>query len=73
MIYLEIHNIKDGKQIFNAGTRYDWYIIEKKKKYTNTLINNEFRKNISIDIKNFIWIPNSNINIISKLIDKKEN
>ena len=28
LTYLEIHNAKDGMKTFNAGTRYDWYIIE---------------------------------------------
>lgn len=26
--YLEIHDVKDGMKVFNAGTRYDWYIID---------------------------------------------
>ena len=30
MLYLSIHDIIDGKKTFNCGTRYDWYIIEKK-------------------------------------------
>jgi hypothetical protein len=29
MLYLEIHNTKDGMKIFNCGTRYDWYLIKK--------------------------------------------
>ena len=28
MIYLSIHGIKDGKETFNCGTRYDWYLIQ---------------------------------------------
>jgi type I restriction-modification system DNA methylase subunit len=30
MIFLSIHGIKDGQKVFNCGTRYDWYLIEKK-------------------------------------------
>jgi hypothetical protein len=32
MLYLEIHSSKDGIRLFDAGTRYDWYVIRK----TNT-------------------------------------
>ena len=28
MMYLEIHDLSDGKRVFNAGTRYDWYVIQ---------------------------------------------
>ena len=24
--YLEIHNVSDGKKMFNANTQYDWYV-----------------------------------------------
>jgi hypothetical protein len=29
LLYLEIHNIKDGKKTFGAATRYDWYVLRK--------------------------------------------
>jgi len=29
MMYLEIHNSKDGLETFHAGTRYDFYVINK--------------------------------------------
>jgi len=33
MLYLEIHGIKDGQKVFNCGTRYDWYLIQKTNQY----------------------------------------
>ncbi len=29
MIYLEIHDAKDGMNQFNCGTRHDWYVLYK--------------------------------------------
>ena len=42
MIYLEIHNTKDGMKTFNCGTRYDWYLIQKNnQKIIKTMIKGE--------------------------------
>jgi len=35
MIYLEMHNEKDGQKHFKAGTRYDFYLIQKKSPITD--------------------------------------
>ena len=75
MLYLEIHNIKDGQRVFKCGTRYDWYLIEHKKKYKNTNILDENNNIIDINLDIFKWLPNSNIieimNIIGKNNDEK--
>lgn len=31
IIYLEIHDTRDGMKMFKCGTRYDWYILQKRK------------------------------------------
>ena len=62
LLYLEIHGIKDGKKCFNCGTRYDWYLIERNKRYKNTIIlDEEYEKN-EFDLSNMKWTPNFNIN-----------
>lgn len=71
MIYLSIHNAKDGKQTFNCGTRYDWYIIEKKPKYTHTVVNDEKGNTLNIDMSKYKWLPNYNIDIIQKILAKE--
>jgi hypothetical protein len=68
MIYLSIHDIKDGLKTFKCGTRYDWYIIEKRINYKNTIINDEKGVLLEIDMNKFDWLPNYNINIIEKII-----
>lgn len=68
MLFLSIHGTEDGKKIFNCGTRYDWYLIKKIKKYGNTIVNDLNNENIIINSSNFNWIPNSNIKLIEKII-----
>lgn len=71
MIYLSIHGIKDGQKTFNCGTRYDWYIIQHTSKYTTTIVNDEKNNNIDIDMNNFDWLPNYNIDTIQSILAKE--
>ena len=68
MLYLEIHGIKDGQKVFNCGTRYDWYLIEKKKHYKQTIIIDENGKQNDYELSNFSWLPNSKIDLIQKIL-----
>ena len=68
MLYLEIHNIKDGQRVFKCGTRYDWYLIEHTKKYKNTIVIDEYNNKSEIDLSVFKWLPNSNILIIKNMM-----
>jgi len=72
MIYLSIHGVKDGKQTFNCGTRYDWYLIQKIKNYTSTLVNDEKNININIKLDKFKWLPNYNISKIKTILADKD-
>jgi len=73
MLYLEIHGVKDGKKTFNCGTRYDWYLIEKKTQYKNTIILDEDGNKNDYDLSEWSWLPNSNILEINKLLAKKDD
>jgi hypothetical protein len=70
MLYLEIHGIKDGQKVFNCGTRYDWYLIEKTNQYKNTIIVDEDGKQNEINLSELSWLPNSNILEINKILAK---
>jgi hypothetical protein len=70
MIYLEIHGIKDGQITFNCGTRYDWYLIQKCVKHRNTKVKDENGIDLEIDLSEWNWLPNSNINQIKKILAK---
>ena len=67
MKYLEIHNAKDGKKLFDATTRYDWYLI-KKTKPKITIIKDELGITNKINLKNWPWIPNYDFKLIKSLL-----
>ena len=70
MLYLEIHNTKDGLKTFGCGTRYDYYVIEKKEKYKKTIILDENNETNMIDLEHYEWLPNCDFKIIDNLIAK---
>jgi hypothetical protein len=67
IIYLEIHNEKDGFKTFSANTRYDWYLLQNKEYEYDTIIKDENNKIVKVNINKMKFIPNYNFNIISKL------
>jgi hypothetical protein len=69
MIYLEIHNTKDGMKVFNKGTRYDFYLLQKTERTYNTKLNDEFYNKSELDLSEFEWLPNSNISDIIKILN----
>ena len=73
MLYLEIHDTKDGLKIFSAGTRYDWYIIKKIKQYTSTEIKGEDNKIINLNLSEWNFLPNYNFDKIYNLLSKDQN
>jgi len=76
MLYLEIHGLTDGQKTFNCGTRYDWYLIEKKIPYTVTKIKDEKGIIQEIDMKPWEFLPNYGTDKVKPLLaqnDKKCN
>ena len=73
MVYLEIHNTKDGLKVFGCGTRYDWYVIEKKGNYIKTIVIDENGLKQKINLKEYKWLPNSNILEIKKILAFNDN
>ena len=72
ILYLEIHNIADGQKTFKCATRYDFYVLQNKDYYINTIIKDEECKINSINLKEWKFIPNMMFNEIKKLIDNKD-
>lgn len=68
MIYLEIHDTKDGMKVFQCGTRYDWYLIEKTATYKNTTIKSQNKEVSSVDLSKWTFLPNEQIEKICKLL-----
>jgi len=70
--YLEIHNENDGLKLFNAETRYDWYILQKNTD-GNVITEIMFEdKNVKeINIKNLEFIPNGDYELYNTLLAKE--
>lgn len=73
ILYLESHDSNDGMKTFNAGTRYDFYVLENCPIYKETLINGEDRKDIKVDLRNYDFIPNYNLELFDKIVAKKDD
>ena len=69
MLYLEIHDAKDGMKQFNCGTRYDWYILQKKKNENyKTKILDQNNISYEINLNKYNWLANCELELIDKLI-----
>ena len=69
ILYLEIHNVADGQKTFKCATRYDFYILQNKEYFSNTIIKDEEGKINNINLKEWKFIPNMMFDEIKKLID----
>lgn len=72
IIYLEMHNSQDGMKTFNAGTRYDWYVMENCDIYKPTTINGEDRVDIEVDLCNYDFIPNYGLEFFNQLLPQND-
>ena len=69
LLYLEIHDTKDGMKQFNCGTRYDWYILQKKKNENHkTKIIDQNNVSYEINLNKYNWLANCELDLIDKLI-----
>lgn len=65
--YLEIHDSKDGLSTFGAGTRYDWYVIQKGSKGETEIVD-EKGKYFNQDLSNVPFVPNCAFDAVFSLI-----
>ena len=73
LLYLEIHNTKDGMKTFSCGTRYDIYVLCKKKNDNyKTLITDENNIKYKINLKKYNWLANCYLELIDNLIANEE-
>mgnify|MGYP003644597979 FL=1 len=71
MAYLSIHDSKDGMKTFNAGTRYDWYVIRKGTAGT-TIVSDENGNESTLDCREWKWIPNHSYDDVRGLLGTGE-
>jgi hypothetical protein len=72
IIYLEIHDEKDGLKTFKCNTRYDVYLIQNKAYEIDTIIKTQKGEIININLTNWDFIPNYKFNELKNLIDNTE-
>ena len=72
IIYLEIHDEKDGLKTFKCNTRYDIYLIQNKKYDIPTRIKTQKKELEIVDLREWNFIPNYNFDIVGKIINGKE-
>jgi len=71
IIYLEIHDEKDGNKTFRCNTRYDIYLIQNKPYETPTRIKTQKGEIEMVDLRMWAFIPNYNFEQIKALTDNK--
>jgi hypothetical protein len=67
MTFLSIHNTADGQKTFGAGTRYDWYVIDKSSQ-GKTTVRYEDGVTENVDFGSFDWLPNYLMDKIALLL-----
>jgi hypothetical protein len=72
IIYLEMHDNKDGQEIFGTSTCYDWYIIRNSTDPIKTTVVDRNGLKSIIDLQKMPFIPNSMLNEVSSLIAKDD-
>ena len=78
MLYLEIHSKPDGKRDFGVQTRYDFYVIQKRRPIPSsdfTVVKDQLgQEHPSIDLSRWRFLPNHSFELIEPLLsDKEEN
>lgn len=68
--YLEIHSADDGRKVFGAGTRYDWYVLQNVSPNKETTLKGEDGKTYQFDLKTVPFIPNGMMDEIFALMAK---
>tara|TARA_R110002126_G_scaffold184178_1_gene332614 strand:+ start:69 stop:4025 length:3957 start_codon:yes stop_codon:yes gene_type:complete len=69
LLYLEIHNEKDGNKTFKCSTRYDWYLLEKTDYQMKTIVLDENGLENTINLNEWDFIPNGYMEKIKKLTE----
>jgi len=76
MKYLEIHDSGDGMKTFGAGTRYDWYLIDKGSTGGDTIVKDQNGQESLVNLQNYDWLPNHSLgqvfSLFSQIRDKKQ-
>ena len=68
MLCLEMYDTASGEMTFKCGTKYDWYVVEKKVRYTTTVIKDEMGERHVLNLKDWLWLPNGLFERVATLL-----
>jgi hypothetical protein len=68
IVYLHIYGEEDGKKYFNAGTRFDGYIVQNKPVATDTIVIDELNKHHKFRLDKLPFLPNYAYDIILPIL-----
>jgi len=75
MLYLEIHSKLDGKRDFGVQTRYDFYLIRKRRPTPHsdftTIVKDQRGQEHRIDLSDWRFLPNHSFDLIEPLLSNK--
>ena len=72
MIFLQIYDEKDGVKYFRCNTRFDWYLLQNIPNQKNTLIVDQDKQQIELNLLEWNFIPNCKFSEVQKLINGTE-
>jgi hypothetical protein len=72
MLFLSMNGLETGKKVFNCGTRFDWYIIQRGAGNVSTLISDDDDKDYTLNLKKVDWLPNSMLSEVKMLMGNND-
>ena len=75
MLYLEIHSKPDGYRDFGVQTRYDYYVIQKRRPTPSrdfTTVKDQLEQAHQLDLSRWRFLPNHSFELIEQLLSGKE-
>lgn len=74
LLYLEIHNVKDGSKVFSGcSTKFDCYVLQNCNYENNTTIIDEDKIVNNINLLEWEFIPNKLFKLVKKLISNDKS
>jgi hypothetical protein len=68
--HISIHDVEDGKKVFGAQTRYDWYVLQNQ--LTDNFINVDCEDgNFILNLEQYPFIPNKKMNEILSIVSNE--
>lgn len=73
ILYLEMHTALDGYKNFLVGTRYDWYVLCKRKPSQNTVVIDDLGNKSMIDLRKWPFLPNCRLGLVGQLLANEQD